>query len=324
MLPSSQDKETHGVDTTTDATTPAGSRWSERHPGRAAGRYVVGYLAVAVAGGAIAPGLAGVPPLLAALTVTLIGGVVLLLSLLLVLSICRLRMGPAAEGAGVLALMLVFAVVRPAVFAYVGRAVGAPAAGRHLADALTLLPAPMQSLLGNTILIIWAAVIGRLVSRVIREGKLLLPVAAVASLADIFTVFWGVVAHVTKQAPQVVETFSAAAPVAPPPGVVAPILTAVGIGDFLFFALFLGMAIRYAMRPVATMWATFIAMLLAPIAFLIWPSALGMPGLPFLSAAALWANWRHLEFNCEERRALLFAGLFVLAVAAGLWLLFHR
>jgi len=294
--------------------------WSRRQPKQAAALYIAAYLLVALIGG---QAVARMSSLLAiGVTVTVIATIVLALSLLLVLSICRIPLTARGELAAVLALLVVFCLVRPSVFAFLGRWLGSPAVGGQIADALSFIPG--QTALGNTVLIMLAAFFGRLVSRVIREGKLLLPVAVVASVADIFTVFWGVVARVTETAPEVAETFSASAPVAAPPGVAVPILSAVGIGDFLFLAVFLAMALRYSMQPVKTMWATFAVMLVAPAAFYLAPEAPGMPGLPFISAAVLWANRRHIYFTREEKRALIFTGVLVAAVAAGLWKAFHR
>jgi hypothetical protein len=307
------------------AAPPTGRRasWSSRKPAQAAPVYIACYLAIALIGGQVVGWIR--PPLVAGIVVTLMGAAVLLISLLLVLSICRVAMHPHRELAWILGMSILFSLVRPSVCAFVGKWLGFPAAGMQIAKALSIVVAPgMALLLGNAVLMVWAAFLGKFVSRVIREGKLILPVAAVASLADIITVFWGVVAHLTKTAPEVVQTFSATAPVAPPPNVTAPILSAVGIGDFLFFSLFLAVALRYAMRPTATMWATFAMMLVAPFAFLVWPSAPGMPGLPFISAAALWANWRYVEFTREEKRALAFTGALVLAAAFGFWAVFHR
>jgi len=282
--------------------------------------YVLAYLVVAVVGGLLVSALHG--PVVLTIVVTLVATAVLALSLLLVLSIARIEIGVAGEIALVVLLLVLFALIRPSIFAFVGRAVGSPELGQRLAAALPVLPG--QLLLGNVVLIVWAAFLGRLVSRMIREGKLLLPVAVVASLADIFTVFWGVVAQVSEKAPEVVETFSAAAPVEAPAGVFAPILSAVGIGDFLFFALFLSVAIRYSMAPVKTLWASFVLMIFAPLAFMVFPNARGLPGLPFLSLAVLWANWKYLEFTREEKRALGFAAAFVVVMAAAVWFAFHR
>jgi hypothetical protein len=294
--------------------------WSRRRPKRAAAVYILCYLLIAMAGGMLA---AAVPSLAAKVVLVIIAAVATLaLSLLLVLSICRLPMRPRTEVAWILTMTLIFCLARPTVFAITARLLGYPAAGSRLAALLTILPG--QELLGNAALILWAAFLGKLVSRIVREGKLFLPVALVASLADIITVFWGPVKQVTETAPEVAQTFSASAPIAPPPGVPAPILAAVGIGDFLFLALFLAAALRHSMAAVKTMWAVFAVMLLAPFAFFVWPSDHGLPGLPFVAAAVLWANWRHLKFTREEKRALAFAGALVAVAALAIWTLLRR
>jgi hypothetical protein len=133
-----------------------------------------------------------------------------------------------------------------------------------------------------------------------------------------------VVAKVTAQAPEVLQAFSATALVAPPPGVTVPVLTAVGIGDFLFLALFLTVALRYSMNAVQAMWGAFAAMLVAPFAFFIWPDAPGMPGLPFISAGVLAANWKHLQYSASERRALVIAGAVAAALTAAVWVVVRR
>ncbi len=299
-----------------DSTVP----WSRRQPKQAAVVYVLAYVLVAVAGGWITGQIA--PSIILAFAITIVAALVLLFSVLVVLSICRLQLGVAGEVLAVVVLSAMFALVRPSVFAFAGRWLGAPEAGLQLARMIPALPG--QFLLGNVVLIVWAAFLGRLVSRIIREGKLLLPVTIVAAIVDIFTVFWGVVAQVQEKAPEVAEAFSASAPVEVPEGVWAPILAAVGIGDFLFLSVFLAVTIRFAMRPVKTMWAAYVVMLVAPLAFSIIPSTTGLPGLPFLAVAALWANRGHFSYTKEEKRALGFTSLLVAAVAVGLWMALHR
>jgi hypothetical protein len=296
------------------------SSWSARRPMQAAALYAFAYLLLA-GGGALLASLVSSPPLIVAL-VTAVATATLVLSLLLVLSISRLHLRLPVEFAAMLVMMTAFALVRPSVFSILGRWLGWRETGERLAALLPSLPG--QELLGNVLLVLWAAFLGRLVSRIIREGKLLLPVALVASLGDTITVFWGVVAHVTENAPEVAQTFSASAPLAPPPDLPAPILSAIGIGDFLFLALFLAVLIRCSMQPVKTLWATFAVTLAVPFLFLLWPQAPGLPGLPFISAAVLWANWRHLEFTKEEKRALAFAGALVAVVALAIWVTLQR
>ena len=295
-------------------------RWSAHRPGQAAIAYALSYLLLAAGGGVLAARITS--PLVLIALVTALAAAAMALSLLLVLSVCRLSLSPGGEVVSIFAMIVVFCLVRPSVFVLLGRWLGRPQAGIGLADLLSVIP--HQELLGNIALILWAAFLGRLVSRIIREGKLLLPVAVVASLGDTITVFWGFVAHVSKTAPEVAQTFSASAPVQPPPGLPAPILSAVGIGDFLFLALFLAVALRHSMQAPKALWAALVLTLLAPLFFLIWPQAPGLPGLPFISAAVLWANWRHLEFTRDEKRALILVGALVLAAALALWAVLRR
>lgn len=304
----------------TEESQPRDLSWSPRNPARAAAAYAAAYLVVALLGAAVVAILDS--PIVTVLVVTLAAAVVLLLSLLMVLSLCRIRLGAAAEVGWMLGAVVVFCFSRPVVFAIVGRWLGAQAAGERLETSLSIIPG--QALVGNLALIIWAVLLGRLVSRIIKEGKLLLPVAVVASVADIFTVFWGVVKEVGEKAPEVVEAFSAQAPVAPPPEMAAPILTAVGIGDFLFLALFLSVALRYSMNASGALWATFALMLVAPLAFMIWPEATGLPGLPFISLAVLGVNWRYLKFTPDEKRSLRIAGVLVAVAAVGLWAMLRK
>jgi putative flippase GtrA len=303
--------EVTGEAETTQTGAEARPAWSASHPRQAILVYLISYAVIALAGARLVAVLSS--PIALGAAVTGVAGAALAASLLLVLSLCRVRMRPAAELGWVLAMTFVFAMARPSVFQAAGRLLGQPAIGERAALALSFLPASV--LLGNVALIVWATFLGRLVSRLIREGKLILPVAVVASVADIVTVFWGVIAHVSETAPEVAEAFSTSAPVEAPPGIAAPILSMVGIGDFLFLALFLAVALRYSFQPTKTVWATFGLMLLAPLGFFVVPAATGLPGLPFISAAVLWANWRHLDYTREEKKALAVAGVLVVVLA---------
>ena len=293
-----------------------GPRWSRQHLAQATAIYSLCYLVTGLIGNWVAARATSALALW--LIILSVGVLTLAFALLFALSVCRIALRPGAEAAWMAGALVVFALARPAVVAILGRWVGLGELGGRIMRALPDLPG--QQLVGNIALILWAIFLGRLVSHVIREGKMLLPVAVVASIADVITVFHGVVAKVTAQAPEVVQAFSATAPVAPPPGVTVPVLTAVGIGDFLFLALFLTVTLRYSMNAVQAMWGAFAAMLVAPFAFFIWPEAPGMPGLPFISVGVLATNWKHLEYSPSERRALVIGGAVAAALAAAVWL----
>ncbi len=293
------------------------SRWSARNPAIAMGVYVAAYLACTLAGGALRP--ATMPIWLGATLALFFELTILLASILLVLSVARLKMGPWAELGWVVVLLALFVLSRPDSIAIAGGWLGIPEAGRRAAQALKITPA--QQFAGNIALILWAVFLGRLISRVVREGKLLLPVAAVASVADTVTVFWGVVAHLTQKAPEVVRTFSAQTPVAAPPSISLPTISSIGIGDFMFLALFLAVIVRYGMNATKATWFTVIVMVfVAPVPFILIPrlGTTGMPGLPFLSLGVIAANWRYLRFSRDEKRALAFVGLLIAAAVAAI------
>ncbi len=298
----------------------ARQRWSERHAATAAPVYAAVYVAISFAGARLA---ALRLPIAAAALVPLLTWVgILLSSLFLVLSISRLKLSVRVDLAWMVCMLVLFLLARPRILEIAAKALGHGAQGKRIADMLSLFPG--QQVIANIALILWAIFLGRLVSRVIREGKLLLPVAAVASIADIITVFYGAVRHMSEKAPAVVEAFSAQTPVAAPPSVPVPILTFIGIGDFLFLAVFMTILARYAMNPVKATWAAFAAMLVAPVPFMVWQGLLGVPGLPFISAAVLATNWRYLRFTREEVRALAFAAILVTAVAAAAWIILRH
>ncbi len=298
------------------------ARWSERFPARAALTYALVYLLVAGAGGEL--GRLHRYPLLLLFAITVTALAATLLSLLFVLSLCRT---PLRLGAGAALFVLataVFLATRPEVTLALAQWLHLP---RWVLLRIVTLPSfPGDTLLGNLALISWASLIGRAVGSAIREGNLLLPAAVVASLADIVTVFWGFVGHASRVAPQVVAGLSAQAPAAE---VVqahhlnVPILTYIGIGDFLFIAIFLTVALRFRLRAAAAMWAAFLSMLIA--APLVNLSPYGLPGVPFISAGVLWVNRRCFHFSQEEKRALAVAGALIAALLAlGAVLLLRR
>ena len=284
------------------------------HPVLATAGYAVVYLAFAVAGGALVASASGGPSALLTVLVTAVVSVSTALSLLFVLQACRTSMTARVEAALLLPTTVIFLVMRPEVTVALAQWLHL---SRGVQAGIAALPTvPGQNLIGNLALIFWAVLIGRLVSRVIREGKLLLPVAVAASVADIITVFWGFVGHAAEKAPEVVQALSAQAPaveVAKQAG--APVLTYIGIGDFLFLAIFLSVALRYAMNATGAVWAAFGSMLVAAVVMGIWQPP-GIPGLPFISAGVLLVNRRFLRFTAEEKRSLLVAGALLVVVIA--------
>lgn len=256
------------------------------------------YLAIAYFGLLVLPRLdVGLPVLLGAFTVLLLAAFV------------------------AVAVGLLLALVRLPVPAW-GQVVGT-----LLGTALVLAgkkygPVPLYPV-ADYLIVVTAALFGGLIARLVRERNLLVPVAVVAAAVDVWGVYWGFVAEVSKKAPKVVEHFSSSVPVPKAAHLPLPSLEAMGIGDFLFTAVYLAAVWRLGMSTRRTVVGIVVAVLLSPLTFLLLPRLQALPGLPFIGLGVIAANWKSFDFSREERFALLWAALAALAVI-GSYLLLRR
>jgi hypothetical protein len=129
------------------------------------------------------------------------------------------------------------------------------------------------------------------VSWVLLVALLIIPV-------DIYSVFQGPTKVIVEEQPQVFDALSIAFPL---PG--EHNSAQLGLPDVLFFALFLGATVVFALRPGLTwvlMTLSFGATLALAVAFEIG----GLPALPLLSAAFVLANadlvWRQLRYRAAR------------------------
>ncbi|MGH2997138.1 MAG: hypothetical protein ACRDM9_12560, partial [Gaiellaceae bacterium] len=123
----------------------------------------------------------------------------------------------------------------------------------------------------------WFLAFFEAVSWVLLVALLIIPV-------DIFSVFRGPTKVIVEQQPEVFDALSIAFPL---PG--EDNSAQLGLPDVLFFALFLGAAVQFRLRPGATwmlMTLSFGATLALAVAFDIG----GLPALPLLSATFVLAN----------------------------------
>jgi hypothetical protein len=116
-----------------------------------------------------------------------------------------------------------------------------------------------------------------------RVGLVLL-VAVLIVPVDIFSVARGPTRHIVEEQPQVFDALSIAFPV---PGEQAS--AQLGLPDVLFFALFLGAAAKFALRPLPT-WVLMTLSFGATLALTVWLRESGLPALPLLSAGFVVAN----------------------------------
>jgi len=213
----------------------------------------------------------------------------------------RLVVSPAMEGALALGFLVVWGLVAQS---------GPDAAWAKL----YLGPA------ANVAFLLSCLFIGKLLSRIVRERAMALPVAIVAGLADIFTVFWGPTGHALEKAPGLVQKLSLAIPAVGSAAGEAgahglAYVAAIGLGDFIFLSLFLALAVRFDF----SVRRTFIAMVIGAAVGIVVALApgLGLPGmplLPYMGAGFIIVNARRFRLSRTEVRDLCIA----LAVVVGL------
>lgn len=201
-----------------------------------------------------------------------------------------------------IAVALIFSVARLRV-----AAAGQVALAVCFGVALCAARAARAPLGGDLALVLGAAFLGAFVGRLIREPNMLIPVALVVSIVDIWGVYFGVVREIGERAPETAAALSASVPMA-----VAPMLGSIGIGDFVFMGLFFAAVVRLGLHARATLWASVAALLAASLVLFagsLWrglgPIADRLPGLPFLAAAVIVVNLRGFHLSREENRAVV-------------------
>ncbi len=211
---------------------------------------------------------------------------------------------------------------------FAGLCAGAWALGDRLAGPHA--PGALYLRAGATVLFLFACLfLGRLLSRIVRERALTLPVCLVAGLADLFSVFFGPTGKALERAPAVVGklsvTIPAAGSAAGPKGVAGLAhVASMGLGDFIFLALFLALAVRFGFSARRSFVAMAAGVWAGITLALLWRALPGVPLLPFMCAGYLAVNRRQFHLSPTERRDLaiglvVLLGLFVLAALALRW-----
>lgn len=166
---------------------------------------------------------------------------------------------------------------------------------------------------------------GRLISRLVREPNLLLPVLITAAVADVFTVTVGPTRVALEEAENVVRTLSVAVPQAGsaagkegPAGLA--VAASIGLGDFIFAALFLTAAWRHGLEVrTATIAAALLAVLGMALVLLV-PQIPALPLLPFIVIGVLVPNARRFRLSSQEKLALAVGGVFLVLLLGGFYL----
>ncbi len=172
-----------------------------------------------------------------------------------------------------------------------------------------------------------AAAVGAVLSRMVREIKILLPIAVVLALVDLYVVFGG---------GMVAQANSGKAPAAKaamqmltvnllprtPSSLHAPQPLAVGFADFLFIALFFACFIRFDVPARRTF--LLLCGILCCYMVVVMVGRLDLPALLPIAGVIVGSHLNAFRYKREEAFAMLYAGLLVAIVLGGLVFMSHR
>ena len=177
----------------------------------------------------------------------------------------------------------------------------------------------------SDILMVWlAGSVGAALSLLLRGANMIPPVAAVLALVDVWTVLLGgpVQQIMTSQNPtaKAVTQAMTVQLAAPRATGAAPSPLLIGFADFLFIAFFAAAICRFVgrFRPYTVTVAGLIAILSAYL-LLVFVVPTGLPALVPMSVAMIALHWRQFHYERSEAFALMYAGIFIVLIAAAFW-----
>ena len=149
---------------------------------------------------------------------------------------------------------------------------------------------------------------GALLSFIVREKNLLVPVMLCCALVDIWTVTLGFVSKTMQKAPEIIGSVSAGVPMVGSGKTFSSIST-IGIGDFIFPALVFACVFRFGFNGKRNFWFMF-SFLLIGMLLIILDIIPFLPALICVASAAIIANWK--EFTLSRKEILYIAIVFLL------------
>jgi hypothetical protein len=154
----------------------------------------------------------------------------------------------------------------------------------------------------------------------IREASIVGAVCALAALIDIWGVLLGgIVSQVMEKAPEIASKGMASMPTAGAATAskfIIP-LPDIGAGDYLFLGLLFAAMHRFAMNWGGAVKWTIPLVVVALLSIIFGLPAL--PGLLFIGLGTAIPNWKYFQYSREEKFALLYAGILVVVLTAGLY-----
>ncbi len=146
-------------------------------------------------------------------------------------------------------------------------------------------------------IIVLAGGFGYLLSFVVREKNILLPIMLCCAIIDVWTVFGGVVNKVMTKAPAVLGAVSSSVP-AVGTGKFS-IISTIGAGDFIFPAMFFACVFRFGFAPRKNFWIMF-AFLYGAMLLILTGLLHKLPALVPVCAAAICANYKEFSLSRKE------------------------
>jgi hypothetical protein len=164
---------------------------------------------------------------------------------------------------------------------------------------------------------------GSMVAGLIREASIVGAVCALAALIDIWGVLLGgIVSQVMEKAPDIASKGMASMPTAGAATAskfIIP-LPDIGAGDYLFLGLLFAAMHRFNMNWGGAVKWTVPLVVLALISVIFNPFGLpALPGLLFIGLGTAIPNWKFFQYSRDEKFALLYAGILVVVLTAGLY-----
>ena len=162
-------------------------------------------------------------------------------------------------------------------------------------------------------------------SRMIRTPNMLGPIGGIIAVIDIWGVlFGGPVSKImaSKAAAPITEKAMTAGPQIGAVGAARPEfsipLPQIGVGDFLFLALLLGIIVIHRMNWRTPAWSIWLLVSGALLSITFLPMIPALPGLLFIGAGAVLPNLKYFTYTRDEKFALLWAGVLVLVMTVGI------
>ncbi len=161
---------------------------------------------------------------------------------------------------------------------------------------------------------------GVLLSRIVRERNVLLPVALVAMPIDYIGAMTPIgFTHDVMQHPGIVHAVSVPVPTV---GSIHPI-GFIGPGDALFIAFYFAAILRLEMNGRGTFWLMY-ALLTLTLLYVLLPRSLPVAALVPMGVAVVLANARCFTLKRDEVFAMLYAAALVVALVVGFYFYSHH